>query len=219
MNETDSGQRTPRLRSGKGPVVLLTVIFSCTSFTLGYFVGKIAPGGKAAAPAQTSEVSPAQSAPRTEGGNSVAENQNPAPGPQEQSQVAGNAPAQKPASTMADVKPAEPLPESASKNPDAASAANTRSGSFVSGPGGAEEAAYFTVQLGAFKNRKEAERLRAKYSKKGYKMYVTVVKTDYKAKIYKVRSGEFRDKKDAESLSLKLKNVEGLNAYVTPVNE
>ena len=77
----------------------------------------------------------------------------------------------------------------------------------------------YTVQVGAIKNEAEAENLKAKLEKKGYKTYITVSKNKKREKIYKVRTGEFRERKDAEILSLKLKKTEGLNTFVTFSNE
>jgi cell division septation protein DedD len=83
---------------------------------------------------------------------------------------------------------------------------------------GASDAVY-TVQLGALKNAEEARQLRAKYAKKGYKTFIAVSRSKGKVKIYKVRTGEFTEKKDAEILALRLKKNEGLSAFVTVKND
>jgi cell division septation protein DedD len=77
----------------------------------------------------------------------------------------------------------------------------------------------YTVQLGALKNAEEARRLKAKYSKKGYKIYISASRNKHKEKIFKVRSGEFKEKKDAEILALRFKKNEGLAAFVTATND
>ena len=77
----------------------------------------------------------------------------------------------------------------------------------------------YTVQAGAFKNLKDAENLKHKLEKKGYKVYIKKTAIAKNARLYKIRTGEFINRKDAETLALKLKNEEGLKAFVTPKNE
>jgi len=73
----------------------------------------------------------------------------------------------------------------------------------------------YTVQAGAFKNPDEADALKTKMSKKGYKSFVTTAKTIKRETLHKVMVGEFRTRKEAEVLSIKLKNSEGLRTFVT----
>jgi cell division septation protein DedD len=73
----------------------------------------------------------------------------------------------------------------------------------------------YTVQAGAFKNPDEADALKTKMSKKGYKSFVTAAKTKKQETLHKVMVGEFRTRKEAEVLSIKLKNSEGLRTFVT----
>jgi cell division septation protein DedD len=77
----------------------------------------------------------------------------------------------------------------------------------------------YSVQLGALKNAAEARRLKEKYTRKGYRTSITVTRLKNKDKVYKVKAGEFRDRKDAELLALKLKKNEGVHAFVTPRND
>jgi cell division septation protein DedD len=73
----------------------------------------------------------------------------------------------------------------------------------------------YTVQVGAFKNAEEADALRTKMSKKGYKAFVTAAKTKKQEILHKVMVGEYRTRQEAEVLSVKLKNSEGLRTFVT----
>ena len=73
----------------------------------------------------------------------------------------------------------------------------------------------YTVQAGAFKNPDEADALKTKMSKKGYKSYVTTAKTKKQETLHKVMVGEFKTRKEAEVVSIKLKNSEGLRTFVT----
>jgi len=80
-------------------------------------------------------------------------------------------------------------------------------------------AALYTVQLGALKSAAEARSLKAAYAKKGYKTYIAAARNSRNEKIYKVRAGEFREKKEAEILAHRLKKNEGLAAFVTVKND
>jgi len=206
--------------SGKGLVVIITIIFSSLSFTLGYAVGRYGAPARQELPAQNPEpaavtqapqqpapavpsATPDASVPLKEGPSADTHNSEqaqpaapPASGP---SGPAGSPPRQQAtqvketAKTPLEEKELQPKPD--------------------------KDEQLFTVQIGAFRNKAEAERLRAKYSKKGYKLDIEAVKSDGNTKVYKVRTGEFAGRKDAELLAVKLKKNEGLNAFVAPVRE
>lgn len=73
----------------------------------------------------------------------------------------------------------------------------------------------YTVQVGAFKDAPDAESLKAKLNKKGFKAYVRPLESKRGDRLYKVWVGEFATRKEAEILSLKIKKAEGLQAFVT----
>ncbi|MEW6675668.1 MAG: SPOR domain-containing protein [Nitrospirota bacterium] len=73
----------------------------------------------------------------------------------------------------------------------------------------------YTVQIGAFRNASDAERLKEKLDRKGYKTYITTSETKKHEKLYKLRTGEFKSRKEAEALSIKIRKAEGLQAFVT----
>ena len=73
----------------------------------------------------------------------------------------------------------------------------------------------YTVQVGAFTEAAEAETLKTKLDKKGYKAYVTQSGTKENKKLYKVQIGEFSTKKEAELLSIKIRKTEGLQTFAT----
>lgn len=73
----------------------------------------------------------------------------------------------------------------------------------------------YTVQVGAFRDALEAESLKVKLDKKGFKASVLPSKSKRGGRLYKVQVGEFATKKEAEILSLKIKKTEGLQAFVT----
>ena len=73
----------------------------------------------------------------------------------------------------------------------------------------------YTVQMAAFKSASEAKSFSKKHAKKGLKTYITTSTGKNKIKIYKVKTGEFRDRKAAEVMSLKLNKTEKLKSFVT----
>lgn len=73
----------------------------------------------------------------------------------------------------------------------------------------------YTVQTGVFKDASVADALKAKLDKKGYKTYIIPFETKRHEKLYKVMVGEFTTRKEAEVLSIKIKNAESLQAFVT----
>jgi len=83
-------------------------------------------------------------------------------------------------------------------------------------PAGASKA--YTVQAGAFRNRKDAEKLKHKLEAKGYRVSIKKEPDANGEVFYKVKTGEFEQKKKASLLALKLKKAEGLNAFATPRN-
>jgi cell division protein FtsN len=72
----------------------------------------------------------------------------------------------------------------------------------------------YTVQIGAFKSASDADSLKSKFGKKGYKSFIKAPKRKDE-KLYKVMIGEFHRRKDAELLSVKMKKTEGLKTFVT----
>ena len=73
----------------------------------------------------------------------------------------------------------------------------------------------YSVQLGAFRSVAEARACKKKYSEKGLKITIITAANDKKEKIYKVRAGEFSDRKKAEALSLRLNKTGKLKTYIT----
>jgi cell division septation protein DedD len=73
----------------------------------------------------------------------------------------------------------------------------------------------YTVQAGAFNDISDANALKARLDKKGYKTYITASETQKHKKFYKVRIGDFATRKEAEIISIKIKKNESLNTFVT----
>jgi cell division protein FtsN len=213
-------------------MIVVVVVFSALSFTLGYFVGKSGPDGQRenlsgphevvlepqtrgpVAPLQQQEVPVPENRPLYE--ENAEEQVQPR---QEEASVGVGAKEAGPAKGVRAVKensgpqaapqqmPEEDLPETAAKK-HIASGEDKKTGTPV-----------YTVQIGAFKSSGEAEACRKKQAIKKLKTYITTSTNKKKEKIYKVRTGEFRDRKSAEVLSLKLSKTEKLKTFVTLKNE
>ncbi|NJD56915.1 MAG: SPOR domain-containing protein [Nitrospirae bacterium] len=222
MNEEDYPERPSGFLLGKEFIVVLVIVFSGISFTLGYFVGKNTAGTAPAPPLLAVETTqqtrpdaqpplPAQP-PLQQPVNAAAADAVPAPpgqpasAPVASEKHAGNA-------AVAAPQVQQKSANTVAAGPDKAAARSTAE------PGTSEKPKVFTVQIGAFKSIAEARQLKAKFEKKGYKPFISVVKDRKGTKIYKVKTGEFPDRKDAEVLALKLKKTEALHTYVTTKSE
>lgn len=221
MSASGQEQKVPLHIAGKGPVIILTIIFSCLSFTLGYFVGKKGYVNRTDAVLPPSETVSAQQNPQPWEGQIVGPAETPKTNLHAPDQpLETKPPGQRGASGIAvEVKSAGPEEEAAVKPVKESSPSPVREKNIGPPLKGNNEEVLYSVQLGAFKSSAEAERFKGKYSKKGYKIYITAIKAKKNMNIYKVKTGEFQEKKDADILAQRLKKTEGLNAFVAPANE
>ncbi len=210
---------------GREFIIVIVVVFASLSFTLGYFVGKNNAEKKAdyvvqAAPvaneaqqiAVSSNLLPVKREGRTaDEGIQLQDRKNP------EQAVSSNPHSGAPAD-KANVEHKETVSDSPKESPKKGAEGPTEA-SAKSGEKPLGSSVTYTVQLGALKNAEEARRLKAKYVKKGYKISISSSNGKHKEKIYKVRTGEFKEKKEAEILALRLKKSEGLAAFVTVKNE
>ena len=73
----------------------------------------------------------------------------------------------------------------------------------------------YSVQVGAFNDRKEAQSRADKLKKKGYDAKVTGAKAKNGKTLYKVRVGSFSTKDKALAMAGRLESGEGLTPYIT----
>ena len=216
---------------GKEFIIVIVVIFSAVSFTLGYFVGKSGMDSTQKNLPQAAELTPVQqtqvqdtlplpgSTPASEktagSGEAAAEHGQPQ---QKESFVVAEA---KQSAPSKNAEPAKEIPKvqavakQAVKETNEKPAAKESEVSQQSKNSSDKKEPVYTVQMGAFKSSPETTSFRKKYAKKGIKTFVATSANKKKEKIYKVRTGEFRDRKDAEVLSLKLNKTENLKTFVT----
>jgi cell division protein FtsN len=76
----------------------------------------------------------------------------------------------------------------------------------------------YTVQAAAFKQQKDADTLRQTLEGKGYNVGIKKEPGPKGVVLFKVRVGEFGQKKDASVFALKLKKTDGLNAFAIVKN-
>ncbi|OGW32861.1 MAG: hypothetical protein A2X59_03775 [Nitrospirae bacterium GWC2_42_7] len=214
MKRDNFRDKTSLFLAGKELLIILVVIFSALSFTFGYFVGKFGKEEPTENDFQSSTPSPQLPEPQ----------EIPSTTNTSEQEVSIEDTSQ----SLQDIKPDQPqtvpVPEETSKETqkqavkknlkvdtkaDASSPLDIKP---------QKNETLYTVQLNALRNSVEAEKFMAKYEKKGYKTYI-VVSTDKKRNnIYKIRTGEFKNKQDADILSLKIRKAEGLSTFVTMKN-
>lgn len=206
MNDDEFAEKPSGFMLGKEFVIVVVIIFSGLSFTLGYFVGKSGtPKPELAMQAVESPgqfhkqaLPPAPPSPAS------------APAPEltlaaSPIQQAVLPQIKEPGSQIVPVTE-KPAPEKSALQVEPALALETKN-------------TLYTVQIGAFMNIAEAKQLKANFNKKGYKSYISSGKNRKAQKIYKVKTGEFKEKNEAEVLALKLRKTEGLQTYVTMKTE
>jgi cell division septation protein DedD len=217
---------------GKEFMIVVVVIFSALSFTLGYFVGKSGNPPQAAemVPIPQKQDTAAIPQPQNE---SVAEN-NDTSQAEETAKEPVEARKKEPV-VIVEAKKPEPLkavppakektaaqhatrqlPKEPIKEPLKKSEAKDSSASVE---GRKMDEPLYTVQMAAFKSASEARSFSKKHAKNGLKTYITTSAGKNKVKIYKVRTGEFRDRKSAEVMSLKLNKTGKLKTFVTLKSE
>jgi cell division septation protein DedD len=186
---------------GKEFLIVIVVVFSSLSFTLGYFVGKsnkevssapTLPPAETASPQKSAETGYTQ--PLTE-----------APVQAEHSVTTGSVSNDAPAAALPD----KPVSGPDNSEKEAAAKPSSSQGNLQ------KSRISYTVQRGALSNERDAEDFRVKYEKKGYKAYVVPARNKRGETIYKIRIGEFNSRKSAELLSVRLRKTEGLNTFVT----
>jgi len=191
-NTPNKPGRRIRVPGGARTVALaILVLATSASFALGFFVGR------SQAPVKTvvKEVRVPVS--------------RPAAAPVPEIEVAKVAP-KPPVEIKAAPKPPPPRRISKKKKP-VKEQAQVDPAKKSSGP---SEQARYSVQVGAFETLIEAEKLRKDLEAKGYKSFVMRYAEPGQKAVFKVRLGEFIDSNAARLLSVKLKSIEGIAAFV-----
>jgi cell division septation protein DedD len=197
MRHNNIGEKSSLYILGKEFVIVIVVIFSALSFTLGYFVGKSGSDIRQKSVVQHKETAPVPQSEKT----STVQIEKRAESSREDVVMIDQ---QEPL-LPAEAEVTESRESLVSEKESSVSAANTEKGRDI----------VYTVQLGAFKSAADAENFKSKYNQKGYTTYITIAKNNKNENIYKVRMGRFKTKEEAESFSEKLKKTESLTTFVT----
>lgn len=210
MNGADFNKERSSLQLlGKEFIIVVVVVFSALSFTLGYFVGKSGIEKKPGMPLQTTMPEPQKPQPQTPPEPPVADNTpQSAETPKEVVQT-------QPKEPFVIVESKQPVSKETIHKP----AVKDVKDSPVSAKSAKSDEPLYAIQLGAFKSSDEAEIFRKKHTQEGLKTYIITTTNSRKEKIYKVKTGEFKDRKKAEVLSLKLNKTEKLKTFITLRNE
>ncbi len=183
---------------GKEFIIVLVVVFSAVSFTLGYLVGKSLHADRERVTVEIADELTAQSDHSTV---HVQDSKSPV--------IAARdfIPSENHESSQHDgLEAASSMKKTSSSMRDAYSASENE---------GTHDPIIYTIQLGAFRNSEDADNFKTKYQDKGYSTYITVFRNNSGENVYKVRMGSFKTRKEADLFSVKLKKTEGLSAFVT----
>jgi cell division septation protein DedD len=117
-------------------------------------------------------------------------------------------PAQKP-ETVAPAPPSPPPPASkASAAPTSPATSVDASLAEPAGPG-------FVLQISALNERAPAELIAKRLSAKGYAAYVTSPAAGAPARMYRVRIGKFKTRREAEAIAAKVEKEEQIKPWIT----
>ncbi len=202
--------RTSKSRSFlpvKAVLIIITVTASTGGFILGYFVGK-GVSSPNVIPLIKQPVNDAVSAAPAPNPNPDSRNE-----PSSPAGTAGQTPSTENKQTSATPISHEALPSKAEIKEEG----NVESGKDVSSESAveSEKKAVYTVQAGAFKRQKDADVLKKNLEGKGFTASIKKDSNSKGMKLFKVRTGEFENKKEAAAFALKLKKEFGLNSFAT----
>jgi cell division protein FtsN len=232
MKRTDPKREPSVFYIGKGIIIIAVLIISSLSFTLGYFVGKSI---QTPVVNQTSVITPQESTEQknidTEKKEAVGQE------PIQETQQTAKTQQARETNRVQETKETIKIKKTKENNNSTLSphppftkggqegGKGARLPSVGQGKGGFSNEARktketpkirkYTVQAGVFKDVSVADALKAKLDKKGYKTYIIPSETKKHEKLYKVMVGEFATRKEAEVLSIKIKNAESLQTFVT----
>ncbi len=197
--------------TGKAILILIVTLCSAFSFLLGYFVGKAQLVERPALISMNALTAPAEKARegslRDEGrqtddilSSSAGKGRNNKGKPRSHVDNAGTGKE----STRADKN--EELNKNNRKSTAGKNLRNNRT------EVGKQPSLYYTIQVGAFRNKQQAGKLRNQLKRKGYS--AKVVSAGKKRSLYRVWVGRFKARKSAETAAIKLTRTEKLKTLV-----
>lgn len=241
------GAYSGALLPGKAALIVITVTAVSSGFALGYFVGRSvssfepsilkqsASSDLASVPAApNSSLEPkneASSPPQTSSPESTQASVSPSPHgatpltADMKNEEKMTPKSQKAAMTEKKVIPdsgAESIPPGVSNQDKGARRISDPEGTAKNTPSQSADSSnkkvMYTVQAAAFKHQEDAYALRQTLADKGYKVSIRKESVQRGVVLFKVRVGEFEQKKEASVFALKLKKTDGLNAFAVQQN-
>ena len=197
MKQADLKEKSSVFVIGKGIIVIVLTGIASLSFLLGFFVGKTSRSPEMDQPsAITAGGSAEENIPVSSEEKTLPQQADPLQGEMQTPQDAGQTDAAKTVPAVSETHGALET-----KKIDA---------THVS-----DKTKKYTVQVGAFRNASDADALKAKLGKKGYKTFLIELKAKNNDPLYKVAVGSFNARSGAELLAAKMKKSEGLKTFVT----
>jgi cell division septation protein DedD len=197
MKQADLKEKSSVFVIGKGIIVIVLTGIASLSFLLGFFVGKTSRPPEMDQPsAITAEGSAKENIPVSSEEKRLPQQADPIQGEMQTPHDAGQTEAAKTVPAVSETQGALETKKTDETH--------------VS-----DKTKKYTVQVGAFRNASDADAVRAKLGKKGYKTFLIELKAKNNEPLYKVAVGSFNARNGAELLAAKMKKSEGLKTFVT----
>jgi DedD protein len=223
MKQADLKEKSSVFVIGKGIIVIVLTGIASLSFLLGFFVGKIS------RPPEMNQPSAITDRGNAEESNTVSTEQKTLPqqaGEMHATYDAGQRDETKAIQTVSETQVA-PQPQAsqqtnelqkrgvnsqAGKNQGSNAASETKKPDETHA---SDKTKKYMVQVGAFRKASDADALRSKLGKKGYKAFLIELKAKNTEPLYRVAVGSFSTRNEAELLAVQMKKSEELNTFVT----
>lgn len=211
MKQADLKEKSSVFVIGKGIIVIVLTGIASLSFLLGFFVGKIS------RPPEMNQPSAITDRGNAEESNPVSTEQKTLPqqaGEMHATYDAGQRDETKAIQTVSETQVA-PQPQASQQTNELQKRGVNSQNRENQGSNAASETKKYIVQVGAFRKASDADALRSKLGKKGYKAFLIELKTKNIGPLYRVAVGSFSTRNEAELLAVQMKKSEGLKTFVT----
>jgi len=189
--------------TGKAILILIVTLCSAFSFLLGYFVGRT---GVEVNPAPLSMNAPLSAQKDHEGAYQQKDELSSTP--DTKGRISNDRSPAAVAPLIAGEEPAGAVKEKEFKKGNVKITSRNKK----AGVRRENSAYYYTIQVGAFRGRQQAGRLKDRLRKKGYS--VKVISAEGKRPLYRVWVGRFKSRKSAETAAIKLTRAEKVKTLV-----
>ena len=229
MKQADLKEKSSVFVIGKGIIVIVLTGIASLSFLLGFFVGKISRPPEMNQPsAITDRGNAEESIPVSTEQKTLSQQADPLQqaGEMQAPYDAGQRDATKAIQTVSETQGA-PQPQAPQQTNELQKSGVNSKARKDQGSNAASETKKpdethvsdktkkYMVQVGAFRKASDADALRSKLGKKGYKAFLIELKAKNIEPLYRVAVGSFSTRNEAELLAVQMKKSEELNTFVT----